>query len=60
MRYKEYIGSVHYSDEDQVIFGKLEYIESLVNYKGTHVKSLKQSFEKAVDDYFDLCKQEGS
>jgi len=59
MKHKGYIGSVHYSDEDQVFFGKLEYIKSLVNYEGTDVKSLKQAFEDAVDDYLDLCKQEG-
>lgn len=59
VKYKGYIGSVHYSDEDQVFFGKLEYIKSLVNYEGTDVKSLKQSFEEAVDDYLDLCRQEG-
>ena len=59
MSYQGYIGSVHYSDEDQVFFGKLEYIKSLVNYEGTDVKSLKQSFEEAVKDYLDLCKKEG-
>ena len=59
MSYKGYIGSVHYSDEDQVFFGKLEYIKSLVNYEGADVKSLKQSFEEAVEDYLDLCKQKG-
>ncbi len=58
MNYKGYIGSVHYSDDDQVFFGKLKYIKSLVNYEGTDVKSLKQSFEEAVDDYLELCKQE--
>lgn len=58
MFYKGYIGSVHYSDEDQVFYGKLEYIKSLVNYEGTDVQSLKQSFEEAVDDYLDLCEKE--
>ena len=59
MIYKGYIGSVHYSDGDRVFFGKLEYIKSLVNYEGTNVESLKLSFEEAVDDYLDLCVQEG-
>ncbi|MBU1054193.1 MAG: type II toxin-antitoxin system HicB family antitoxin [Proteobacteria bacterium] len=58
MSYKGYIGSVHYSDEDQLFFGKLEYIKSLVNYEGTDVKSLKHSFEEAVEDYLELCTQE--
>jgi predicted HicB family RNase H-like nuclease len=60
MIYKGYIGSVHYSDDDQVFFGKLEYIKSLVNYEGTDVKSLKQAFEEAVDDYLDLSAREGT
>jgi predicted HicB family RNase H-like nuclease len=58
MHYKGYNGSVHYSDEDQVFFGKVEYIRSLVNYEGTDVKSLKQAFEEAVDDYLELCQDE--
>jgi predicted HicB family RNase H-like nuclease len=29
MCYKGYLGSVHYSDEDQVFLGKIEYIKSL-------------------------------
>ena len=58
MSYKAHVGSVHYSDEDQVFFGKLEYIKSLINYEGTDVKSLKPSFEEAVDDYLAFCTQE--
>ena len=59
MIYKGYVGSVHYSDDDQIFFGKIEYIRSLVNYEGTDVKSLKQSFKEAIVDYLDLCAQEG-
>ena len=58
MHYKGYYGSVHYSDEDQVFFGKVEYIRSLVNYEGTDVKSLTHAFEGAVDDYLELCQDE--
>ncbi len=59
MQYKGYYGSVRYSDEDLVFFGKIEYIRSLVNYEGTDVKSLKQAFEEAVEDYLELCESEG-
>ncbi len=59
MSYKGYFGSVHYSDEDQVFFGKIEYIKSLVNYEGTEVSNLKQAFEEAIDDYLGLCQTEG-
>ncbi|MGR3177248.1 MAG: type II toxin-antitoxin system HicB family antitoxin [Candidatus Anammoxibacter sp.] len=59
IHYKGYYGSVHYSDDDQVFFGKIKYIKSLVNYEGTDVTNLRQAFTEAVDDYLELCQNEG-
>ena len=59
MAYKGYHGSVHYSDEDQVFHGKIEFIRSLVSYEGTDVRKLRTAFEEAVDDYLMLCEEEG-
>ena len=58
MRYKGYFGSVNYSDEDEIFYGKVEYIRSLISYEGDDIKSLKQGFNEAVDDYLQLCQQE--
>ena len=59
MTYKNYTGSVHYSDEDRVFYGKVEFLRSLISYEGTDVDSLRQVFEEAVDDYLKLCAEEG-
>ena len=59
MAYNGYFGSVHYSDDDRVFFGKLEFIRALISYEGTDVDSLKRSFEEAVDDYLEMCVQTG-
>jgi predicted HicB family RNase H-like nuclease len=59
MSYKNYLGSVHYSDEDQVFHGKIEFIRSLVTYEGSDIKSLRAAFEEAVDDYLQLCESQG-
>ena len=59
IHYKGYYGSVHYSDDDRVFFGKIKYIKSLVNYEGTGVTNLRQAFKEAVDDYLELCQNEG-
>ncbi len=59
MEYKGYFGSVHYSDEDSIFFGKIEFIRSLINYEGSDVTSLKKSFRNAVDDYLSLCEESG-
>lgn len=51
MKYKDYFGSVNYSDADGVFYGKLEGIRDLVSYEGQDVDSLRTSFEQIVDDY---------
>ncbi len=59
MEYKDYLGSVHYNDEDRVFFGKLEFIRGLISYEGDDVSSLRAAFEAAVDDYLELCREQG-
>ena len=59
MSYKGYYGSVHYSDEDRIFHGKIEFIRSLVSYEGSDVESLHAAFIEAVDDYLELCTEEG-
>jgi predicted HicB family RNase H-like nuclease len=59
MEYKGYFGAAHYSDDDQVFFGKLEYIRDLVSYEGVDVKSLQKAFKEAVDDYLAVCEKTG-
>ena len=59
MTYKGYLGSVSYSEKDQVFFGKIEGINGLVNFEGESVKELTAAFHEAVDDYLTYCKEEG-
>ncbi len=54
MSYKGYLGSVAYSEKDQVFFGKIEGINGLVNFEGESVKELTNAFHEAVDDYLDI------
>jgi predicted HicB family RNase H-like nuclease len=59
MSYKGYYGSVHYSEDGNLFFGKIEFIRALVSYEGTDVNSLKDAFKVAVDDYLQMCSQTG-
>lgn len=59
MTYKGYLGSVSYSEKDQVFFGKIEGINGLVNFEGESVKELTEAFHEAVDDYLAYCEDEG-
>ncbi len=57
MQHNGYIGSVQYSDEDEVFHGKLEGIRDLVTYEGTDVVSLKEAFREAIQDYIQTCEK---
>ena len=59
IRYKEFIGSVHFSAEDEVFFGKIEGVNDLVTFEGETVKQIKKAFKEAVEDYIELCKETG-
>ena len=59
MTYKGYLGSVAYSEKDQVFFGKIEGINGLVNFEGESVKELTEAFHEAVDYYLAYCEDEG-
>lgn len=59
LEHKGYQGSVHYNNEDRVFFGKVMFIPSLISYEGTDVDSLTSNFAEAVDDYLELCTQQG-
>ena len=59
LEYKGYLGSVDFSDEDEVFHGRLEFIRDLVTYEATDARSLKQAFHEAVDDYLTLCAEQG-
>ena len=55
--YKDFLGSVHFSADDEVFFGKIEGVEDLISFEGKSVKEIKKAFEEAVDDYIELCAQ---
>jgi hypothetical protein len=56
IRYKGYLGSVHFDAEDEVFHGKIEGIQDLVTFEGQSVAELKNAFQEAVEDYLALCK----
>ena len=59
MTYKGYLGTVAYSEKDNVFFGKIEGIDGLVNFEGESVSELTEAFHEAVDDYLAFCEDEG-
>jgi len=59
MNYKGYNGSVEYSDEDNLFFGKILGINDTILYDGCSVTEIKKNFRDAVEDYLIICAHMG-
>jgi predicted HicB family RNase H-like nuclease len=57
IKYKDHLGSVRFSAEDSVFYGKIEGIDDLVTFEGHSVDELVSAFSEAVEDYICLCSQ---
>ena len=57
--YKGYAGSIEYSAEDSIHYGKLLNIKDLVNYEADNIIDLENQFHEAVDDYIEFKKEIG-
>ena len=55
--YKGFIGSVHFSAEDRVFFGKVEGINDLVTFEGATVDELESAFEYVVEEHIKDCEK---
>jgi predicted HicB family RNase H-like nuclease len=55
INYREFLGSVHFSAEDDVFFGKIEGTDDLILFEGNTVNDLKKAFQESVDDYIETC-----
>lgn len=58
MEYKGYVGSVEFSQEDELFFGKVQGLRTLISYEGSNATELVNDFHDAVDDYLKLCEDE--
>ncbi len=55
LKYKGFYGSIEASLEDDCLYGKVEFIEPLINYEADSVHGLERAFKAAIDDYLTDC-----
>ena len=55
VRYKGYYSVVRYDAVNNVLYGKIEDIDDLVTFECNEINKVKEEFEKAVDDYLEMC-----
>lgn len=56
LNYKGFFASVFFSEEDNILFGKIEGINDLIMFEGSSVTELKTMFREAVNEYIEDCK----
>lgn len=59
LSYGEFLGSVHFSAEDDCFYGRIEGISDLVSFEGKDVEELKRAFRESIEDYIGLCRRTG-
>jgi predicted HicB family RNase H-like nuclease len=59
LEYKGYTGSIEYSAEDGLLYGRLLGVKGLISYEGETGKDLELDFQEAVDSYLNDCKTSG-
>ena len=51
INYKGYYGSVEFSDENDVFFGRIIGINDRITYEGKNIEALHRDFEEEVEEY---------
>jgi predicted HicB family RNase H-like nuclease len=58
LEYKSYTGSIEYSKEDDLLYGKVLGIRGLISFEGKTGKELELDFIEAIDEYLLNCKEQ--
>ncbi len=59
LEYKDYLGTVEYSSSDKLLYGQVLGINGLISYEGKSIDELQVDFEEAVEDYLEMCSEQG-
>jgi len=59
LNYKNYTGSIEFSEEDAVFHGKVIGIKALISFEGNSVNTIIKDFHNAVDEYLEHCALKG-
>ncbi len=51
LKYKDFEGTIEYSENDKCYFGKVLNIDGLVSYEGIDIVELETDFKNAIDFY---------
>lgn len=59
MEYKSYHGTVEYSEDDNLLMGKVVGVRDVLAYHGSSVQEIRQAFQSCIDGYLEMCEEFG-
>ncbi len=57
LKYNGYEGSIEFDTDNNILYGKVLFIDDSVSYEGNTIAELKEDFKLAVNDYIATCKE---
>ena len=57
--YKGFSSTPLYSVKDQIIYGRLDNVSDYVFYEADSLDEVEGAFKNIVEDYLDVCREEG-
>lgn len=58
LQYKGYCGSINIDSENNLLYGKVEFIRALITYEAKDVRSLIKAFHESIDNYLAFCNEQ--
>lgn len=59
MKYKGYKASIAYDEEDKIFVGEVFGIADSLNFHGSSIAELEESFHDCIENYLSICAQTG-
>jgi len=59
MLYKEYTGTIEFSEEEMEFYGRVVALRTPITFKGATAEELCENFHKAIDTYIETCRANG-
>ena len=59
MKYKGYRATVGYDSRDNIFIGKVFGIKDSLNFHGSSIEELENSFHDSIDNYLEICEKYG-
>ena len=60
IHYRDYVGNIEFSEEEEVFHGRVIGIKGMISFEGDSVKTLIEDFHNAVDEYLEFCEKNGT